>query len=446
MPSHLSEMIGKGAKLLPPITDKGFASYFDFLGSSCIVLLGDASHGTSEFYHARAEITKRLVEHHGFNTIALEADWPDAESLDRYVRQRPGPQTKMETDIPDGVPFKRFPTWMWRNREMQDLVHWLRDRNAALPMAERAGLFGLDLYSLGVSLGAVIQYLDHVDPEMAQKARRRYACMQPYAEEPSGYGLASLMSPEFKDCETKVTSMLRDLMKKRLDYASAQDDTEEFHSAEQNARLVADAERYYKSMYYRDDPSWNLRDRHMFETLARLIKFRGGKVVVWAHNSHLGDARYTGMSKRGELNLGQLCREVFGDQVAILGCGTHTGTVAAAHNWGGDMEVMNVVPSRPDSWERQAHDTGFRSFVLNIREASKNDESLKEELMKQKLERFIGVIYRPDTELQSHYSSAVLGKQLDAYLWFDESRAVQALEKTQPRTPLAQGETYPFGL
>ncbi|RDL37530.1 uncharacterized protein BP5553_04963 [Venustampulla echinocandica] len=445
MPSAISDVFSKGAKLLPPITDKTFSSYFDFLGSSRIVLLGDASHGTSEFYHARAEITKRLIEHHGFKTIALEADWPDAESLDRYVRQRPGPQANIEKDVPDGAPFKRFPTWMWRNREMQDLVHWLRDRNAALPKTERSGVFGLDLYSIGTSLDAVIKYLDQVDLEMAQKARRRYGCIQPYVDEPSRYGLESLLSPDFENCEKKIIAMLRDLMKKRLDYSSMHEDGEEFHSAEQNALLVADAEKYYKSMYHRDDPSWNLRDKHMFETLVRLMKFRGGKVIVWAHNSHLGDARYTGMSKRGELNLGQLCREVFGDETIILGCGTHTGTVAAADNWGGDMEVMNVVPSRTDSWERQAHDTGLKSFIFNIKEASSSDETLREKLMQKKLQRFIGVIYRPDTELQSHYSSAILGKQFDAYLWFDETHAVNALEKKQPKTPLSLEETYPFG-
>ena len=214
---------------------------------------------------------------------------------------------------------------------MQDLVHWLRDHNASLPKESRTGVYGLDLYGLGASLASVIKYLDHVDPEMAERARRRYGCLEPWVEDPAEYGLAS-MRAGFRSCEKGVISMLRDLLKKRLDYAARTDDGEEFHSAEQNARLVADAEHYYKSMYYRDDPSWNIRDRHMFDTLARLLKFRDGKVVVWAHNSHLGDARFTGMKKRGELNLGQLTREVFGDEATIVGCSTHTGTVAAAHH------------------------------------------------------------------------------------------------------------------
>lgn len=451
-----SDIICSVATRLPSITDKSFASHFDFLGSSRIVLLGDASHGTSEFYQARAEITKRLITHHGFKTVALEADWPDAECLDRYVRQRPGPQVRLakqepgesESDAAHSTPFKRFPTWMWRNREMQDLVHWLHDHNDVLPAAERAGMYGLDLYSLGTSIDAVIKYLDHVDPGMAQTARGRYAFLEGWSEDPQEYGLAATMlrGNEFQSCEKKVVAMLRDLLKKRLEYSVRNDDGEEFHSAEQNARLVADAEKYYRSMYYADDSSWNLRDQHMFETLARLRKFRGGKVVVWAHNSHLGDARYTGMSRRGELNLGQLCRESFGNDVALLGCGTHTGTVAAAHRWDGDLHVMDVVPSRPDSWERQAHDTGLDCFLLNIKDATSKDEDLAETLMKSRLERFIGVIYRPDTEKGSHYSSAILGKQFDAYLWFDKTKAVRPLEIRQPKTALASGETYPFGL
>lgn len=441
-----SNIIRGAATELPPITHKSFASHFDFLSSSRVVLLGDASHGTSEFYHARAEITKRLVEQHGFSTVALEADWVDAECLDRFVRQRPGPKTELAEHEPSDAPFERFPTWMWRNKEMQDFTHWLRDYNAAKPQSERAGVYGLDLYSLGASRGEVIKYLDSIDPSMAKTARRRYACLDPWVDDLAEYGMASMMSAEFKSCEAKVISVLSDLLKRRLEYSRMHGNGDEYHSAEQNARLVVDAERYYRSMFYADDKSWNLRDGHMFDSLSRLLKFRGGKVVVWAHNSHLGDARYTDMSKRGELNLGQLCREAFGNEVFILGCGTHTGTVAAAHDWDGDVNVMDVVPSRPDSWERQAHDTGLESFILNIREASSNDEQVKEELLQQRLERFIGVIYRPSSERASHYSRAVLGKQFDAYLWFDRTNAVRPLEEKHIHTPLGLQETYPFGL
>lgn len=442
----VSELIRAAATELPPITDKKFGAHFDFLSSSRVVLLGDASHGTSEFYHARAEITKRLIEQHGFKTVALEADWPDAECVDRYVRERPGPKTELRDSDPIKAPFQRFPTWMWRNKEVQDFTHWLRNYNTTQPKTERTGVFGLDLYSLGDSRSAVIKYLEEIDPTMAQTARRRYACLDPWVENPQEYGFASMMSPEFESCELKVTSVLRDLLKRRLEYSAAKSNGEEFHSAEQNARLVVDAERYYKSMFYADDKSWNLRDQHMFNTLTRLLKFRAGKVVVWAHNSHLGDARYTSMSRRGELNLGQLCRQTFGDDVAILGCGTHDGTVAASHDWDGDMQIMDVVPSRSDSWERQAHETGLERFVLNIREASSNDEDLKAGLMEQRLERFIGVIYRPGTERASHYSSAEIGNQFDAYLWFDRTKAVHPLETKHIETSLGLEETYPFGL
>ncbi|KFY22548.1 hypothetical protein V493_06519 [Pseudogymnoascus sp. VKM F-4281 (FW-2241)] len=442
----IAELIRASATSLPPITDKSFSGHFDFLSRHRIVLLGDASHGTSEFYAARAAITQRLIANHGFTTVALEADWPDAECIDRYVRQRPGPHTELKKNEPLDAPFERFPTWMWRNKEMQDFVHWLRGWNEDQSSRDRAGVYGLDLYSMGTSRDAVTKYLDSVDPVLAETARRRYACLDPWVEDPAEYGIASLMSPKFQSCEPQITSVLRDLLQRRLDYAIAINDGEEFHSAEQNARLVADAEVYYRSMYYADDKSWNIRDRHMFDTLSRLAKFRTGGIVVWAHNSHLGDARYTDMTRRGELNLGQLSREVFGNQVAILGCGSHDGTVAAAHSWDGDMQTMNVVPSRPDSWERVAHDTGLDTFLLNIRDAGLHNETLKKELEKQKLERFIGVIYRPETERQSHYSMAALGKQFDAYLWFDRTEAVRPLEKKQLKTPVGLEETYPFGL
>lgn len=420
MAPPLKDRIRSAARALPPITDPSFGQHFDWLGKYNVVLLGDASHGTSEFYQARAEITKHLIKTHGFNAIALEADWPDAEAIDRFVRQRPGPQVKPP---PEERPFRRFPTWMWRNREMQDLVHWLRDYNATIPNERRAGCYGLDLYSLGASLHAVIRYLDSVDPKMAKLARRRYGCLERWVDDPSAYGLASMIGG-FETCEKTVINMLMKLLQKRLEYSAVNQDGEEFHSAEQNARLVVDAERYYRAMYYRDNKSWNLRDTHMFETLQRLMEFKkNAKAVVWAHNSHLGDARYTGMGRRkGEINLGQLCRENFGQDVAIVGCGTHTGTVAAAHEWDEPMVVMNVNPSRSDSYERLAHEAGLERFLLDLRRGE-CDESLREELRKERLERFIGVIYLPETERQSHYSHAMLAEQFDAYLWFDNTKA-----------------------
>lgn len=448
--AQLQELFNNAVRPLPAISDPSFGSYFDSFGTYKVVLLGDGSHGTSEFYRARAEITKRLISQHGYTMVAVEADWPDAEAVDRYVRQRPGPKAGVGGKANDYVPFGRFPTWMWRNREMQELVEWMRDRNSKLPPEKRAGFYGLDLYSMGASIRAVIEYLDRVDPEAAKEARKRYGCLQPWIDDPTTYGLASLRGME--NCEGAVVKMLRDLLEQRLEYSQRDvKDGEEFHSGEQNAWVVKDAERYYKAMYYSSASSWTLRDTHMFETLARLFhnKPPDSKAIVWAHNSHVGDARYTSMGiRRNEVNIGQLCREKFGaENVAILGCGTHTGTVAAAHEWDDDVEVMKVRPSRNDSWEMLAHDTGISSFVLDLRR-DKINQDLRTALAAEnnRLERFIGVIYRPDTERISHYSQAYLHKQMDAYIWFDITEAVKPLEKVQPKTPLGMGETYPFGV
>ncbi|KAI9373431.1 erythromycin esterase-domain-containing protein [Aspergillus egyptiacus] len=452
--SDLTALVRSSLRPLPPISSPSFGSHFDSYGHNRLVLLGDGSHGTSEFYSARAEITKRLVTQHGFTMIALEADWPDAEALDRYVRQRPGHKARLgaRDDQPSheafDEAFERFPTWMWRNREMQDLVEWLREHNAARPQADKVGIYGMDLYSLGTSMKAIIEYLDQVDPAMGKEARRRYGCLEPWSGEPQEYGLEVVRG--MQDCEAQVVAMLRDLLAKRLEYAAHRADGEEFHSSEQNAYVVRDAERYYRAMYYSSAGSWTLRDSHMVDTLKRLVRFKpAGKVVVWAHNSHCGDARHTGMGiRRREVNIGQLCRETFGEEhVALLGCGTHTGTVAAASGWGDEMQVMQVRPSRRDSWERIAHDTGVESFLLDLRGgrmAREVQEALAEE--DRRLQRFIGVIYRPETERISHYSEADLVHQFDGYIWFDTTQAVRPLEVVQPKTALGDEETYPFGL
>ncbi|KAI9934273.1 hypothetical protein ASPWEDRAFT_152121 [Aspergillus wentii DTO 134E9] len=447
--TQLQELFNTAVHPLPPISDSHFASHFDSFGKYKVVLLGDGSHGTSEFYAARAEITKRLIDQHGYTMVAVEADWPDAEAIDRYVRQRPGPKAQIGGWAKNYEPFKRFPTWMWRNREMQDLVEWMRDRNTKVPAEQKAGFYGLELYSMGASIRAVIDYLDKIDPAAGKMARRRYGCLEPWVDDPTSYGLASLRGME--DCEAQVMKMLRDLLDRRLQYSQEDArDSDEFHSSEQNAHVVRDAEKYYKAMYYSSANSWTLRDTHMFDTLRRIFQHKpGSKAIVWAHNSHVGDARYTSMGlRRNEVNIGQLCREGFGeDNVAILGCGTHTGTVAAAHEWDDDMQVMKIRPSRDDSWEILAHDTGIPRFVLDLRKG-KIDPALRAALVAEnnRLQRFIGVIYRPETERISHYSQAFLHKQFDAWIWFDQSEAVKPLESIQPATPLGKGETYPFGL
>ncbi|KAJ5183514.1 hypothetical protein N7492_001130 [Penicillium capsulatum] len=448
--AQLQELFNRAIEPLPAIEDKSFASHFDSFADKQVVLLGDGSHGTSEFYQARAEITKRFIEKHGYTMVAVEADWPDAEAIDRYVRMRPGPKAQIGGIARGFEPFKRFPTWMWRNREMQDLVEWMRDWNKDKPPERRAGFYGLDLYSMGASIRGVINYLDSVDPATGKEARIRYGCLEPWMEDPTSYGLASIRGME--DCESQVMDMLRHMLEKRLEYMQSDPrDGEEYHSGKQNAHLVRDAEKYYKEMYWSSASSWTLRDTHMFDTLNRLLQHRpppAHKAIVWAHNSHVGDARYTSMgTRRNEINIGQLCRERYGhENVAILGCGTHTGTVAAAHEWDEDMQVMNVNPSRDDSWEIVAHDTGIPSFLLDLRR-TRLDPALRLALSGEyRLQRFIGVIYRPDTEKISHYSHAVIHKQFDGYVWFDRTRAVQPLETIQPATPLGKEETYPFGL
>jgi len=429
----LPEMIAAAAEPLPDFDDPGFGRLFDRFADRRLVLLGEASHGTAEFYRARAAITRHLVADHGFTIVAVEADWPDAATVDRYVRHR---------RARDGgePPFQRFPSWMWRNGVIAGLVDWLRTHNADLAEERRAGFYGLDIYNMSGSIAAVLAYLDDVDPEAAAVARERYGCLTRWQNDPATYGRAAL-TRGYAECEDAVVAQCRDLLEKHLDYAA--DDGDAFLDAAQNARLIASAERYYRVMYYGGAESWNLRDTHMFETLDHLLDARGAdaKAIVWAHNSHIGDARATDMGvARDELNIGQLCRERFGREAALIGFGTHTGTVAAATDWDGDMEIKQVLPSRRDSYERQCHDSGIGRFLIDL--SPGRHEALRRRLAEPRLERFIGVIYRPDTELWSHYSQAVLPDQFDAYVWFDETGAVTPLGPEHHR---GMPETYPFG-
>jgi protein-L-isoaspartate(D-aspartate) O-methyltransferase len=433
-----ADMIRAAAEPLAALDAREFATPFDRFADKRVVLLGEASHGTSEFYGARAAITRRLIEHHGFNIVAVEADWPDAASIDRYVRHRPSGT--------GAAAFQRFPRWMWRNTEVQAFVDWLREHNAPLAAEQRAGFFGLDLYNMRGSIAAVLEYLQRVDPQAAKVARQRYACLTPWQKDPATYGHA-VLTAGYEKCERDVIAQCRDLLARELEYA--REDGASFLDAAQNARLIASAERYYRVMYYGGAESWNLRDTHMFETLQHLLDAGGpqARAVVWAHNSHIGDARHTEMGyARDELNIGQLCREKFATQCALIGFGTHTGTVAAASNWDADVEIMQVRPSRQDSYERLCHDAGgerfaLERFLLDLRD----DTPLRRTLLEARLERFIGVIYRPDTELMSHYASASLPQQFDAYVWFDETRAVTPLGHEHLPAG-AVPDTYPFGV
>lgn len=430
----LPQMVADAAEPLPDIDDAGFGPIFDRYGDHRVVLLGEASHGTSEFYRARAAITRHLIENHGFTIVAVEADWPDAAAINRYAMH--GSAREFEETA-----FSRFPTWMWRNTDVENFGEWLRSHNGQISEPDnRAGFYGLDIYNMRGSISAVLDYLDEVDPEAARIARERYGCLTPWQRDPATYGQA-VLTQGYRDCEEQVVTQLRQLLDKRLEYETR--DGASFLDAAQNARLVKSAERYYRIMYYGGPESWNLRDTHMFETLEHVLEARGpdAKAVVWAHNSHIGDARATEMGAvRDELNIGQLCRERWGDNAALIGFGTHTGTVAAASDWGGEMEVKRVRASHEDSYERICHDAGVARFLLDLR----REDGLRRHLSEQRLERFIGVIYRPETELASHYANASLPQQFDAWVWFDETTALTPLDPENRREGVP--ETYPFGL
>jgi protein-L-isoaspartate(D-aspartate) O-methyltransferase len=437
MPRRITpaQRIAEAAETLPDLDDAAFGRLFDRFGDKRIVLLGEATHGTSEFYRARAAITRHLIQAHGFNIIAIEGDWPDAAVVDRQVRGLP-PAKSAET------PFTRFPMWMWRNVEMADFLTWLRQHNAQQPPMHRVGFYGLDMYSLSASIAAVLAFLDQVDPKAAEAARERYGCLEPWRDDPEVYGRWAL-DEDFKRCEGAVVTQLKELLAKRAAYTEQGDD-EPYFDAAQNARLVADAERYYRAMYYGATESWNLRDTHMADTLQYVLESRGplSKAVVWAHNSHIGDARATESgSERHRLNLGQLCRERWGEEVAAIGMGTHTGTVACTSRWGADMEIKAIRSSHEDSYEAWLHASGKPRFLLDLR--AQAHPVLHQQLLKRRLQRYIGVIYRPESELHSHYLEAALPQQYDAFLWFDETLPVTPLQKERGG---GAAEMFPTGL
>jgi len=428
----LTRVLRAHAESLPSPDALDFAESFDRFGDARIVLLGEATHGTHEFYAARAQITRRLIERHGFNIVAVEGDWPDIARIDDYVRHgaaRPS----------SGEPFIRFPTWMWRNHDVLAFADWLRDHNADLPERTRASMRGLDVYSLRDSIYAVIAYLDKHNPGEAEEARRRYGCLTPWQDEPQAYGHAVERSG-LGACEDAVLAQLNDLLGRRMDLIA--NDCESYFDAEQNARIVRAAERYYRSMYRGGVESWNLRDRHMFDTLQSLMAHReDARAVIWAHNSHVGNASATAMGWQGEFNIGELVRTAYGDQAVLIGFGTDRGTVAAASDWGGPMEVKQVRPARDDSWEGAFRRTGFARSLTDWRGGKKPE--LVAALSTSLLERAIGVVYRPENELLSHYFEAVLADQFDAFVWFEESRAVTPLGDERPH---GAPETWPFGL
>jgi protein-L-isoaspartate(D-aspartate) O-methyltransferase len=411
----VARLIRETAEPIPEIGASAVDALVERMAGARVVLLGEATHGTGEFYRMRARITRELIERHGFNFVAVEADWPDAARVDDYVLGG-RPRSKVEF-----TPFARFPTWMWRNEEVRTFVSWLRQHNLdERDSRARVGFHGLDLYSMFTSIAAVLAYLDDVDPTAARVARARYGTLTPWEKDPTAYGRAVLVGG-YQSSEGAVVTMLRDMLARRLDYAEK--DGERFFDAAQNARVVANAEAYYRAMYYGAVASWNLRDTHMFETLNALFSLYGpnARGIVWAHNSHVGDAAATEMSARGELNVGQLCRAKFRERAYIVGFGT----------------------DHPESYERLLHQSGVPAFALHLRDPRRR--ALRDELMAPRLERAIGVIYRPETERASHYFQAILPHQFDEVVWFDETQAVEPLAVGHAPTGDLP-ETYPFGL
>ena len=400
------------------------------IGDARFVLLGEASHGTHEFYRERSRITRRLIAEKGFAAVAIEGDWPSAARVNRYVRASGG-----DTSVAMALEgFERFPAWMWRNTDVLQFAGWLRRHNDALPAARRAGFYGLDLYSLFDSIATVLRYLERADPAAARRARERYACFDHFAKDSQRYGYATAFGMS-KSCEAEVLAQLVEMHSRPGGQGREPD--ERFH-AEQNARLVRNAEEYYRTMFSAHVSSWNLRDSHMAETLEALALHLSAdapaKIVVWAHNSHVGDARATEMGEHGEHTLGQLVRQRYRGQSALVGMTSFHGSVTAASDWGGPAERKRVRGALPGSWEALFHAAGVRNFFAP---AAQFEE--------RRLERAIGVVYLPQTERMSHYFHATLAGQFDVVLHFDETRALEPLEGIAAQTGEVP-ETFPAGV
>jgi erythromycin esterase-like protein len=438
---HDAALIGEAVRRISLPSD--YDPLIELAGQAQLVLIGEASHGTHEFYATRAALTRRLIEEKNFRLLALEADWPDMLRVHRYVTGRTN-----ERSVTDALAdFRRFPAWMWRNTVMTAFVGWLRGWNFRPEHeSDRTGIFGMDLYSMHASMEAVLQYLEKHDPEAAIRARRRYRCFEHFGEDPQAYGYATSHG-HAESCERAVVEQLVDLRRSYGEFLSrdGQIAEDEFFYAEQNARLVKNAESYYRSMFRGHEESWNLRDDHMTETLLALVAHspsQRGKVIVWAHNSHLGDARATEMSRRGEWNVGQLTRERFAGRVFNLGFSTYSGTVTAARDWGDPAECRVVQPGLSGSYEELFHATGVPRFWIDLQQSNDAIEILREP----RLQRAIGVIYRPETERLSHYFQSCLPQQFDAIIHLDETNALQPLDNTGGEWERGElPETFPEG-
>ncbi len=416
----------------------------EFIGDSSFVLLGEASHGTHEFYRERIRITQRLIREKGFTAVAVEADWPDAYRVNHYVQGE-----NADVDAVEALSgFRRFPAWMWRNADVLDFIGWLRTHNDSMDVSRRVGFYGLDLYSLHSSIGAVLSYLDRVDPDGARRARYRYGCFEHFGEDPQAYGYAASFGLS-DTCESEAVEQLVELQQRAVEYARRDGwiAVERFFNAQQNARVVKDAEQYYRTMFRGRVSSWNLRDQHMAETLDALVdhlerEHLPAKVVVWAHNSHLGDARATQMGRSGEWNVGQLVRQKYGRDCRLIGFTTYAGTVTASSGWDGPAERKRVLEARPDSYEGLFHKVDVPAFALTLEPGTHVAGGLSEPM----LERAIGVVYLPESELASHYFQARLSDQFDAVIHFDQTRAVEPLEPIAEPGVGEPAETFPSGV
>ena len=437
-------MEGLRAHLQPLAVDaRQYDGLLDLIGPARFALLGEASHGTHEFYRERAEITKRLITEKGFTAVAVEADWPDAWRVNRYAR---GLSDDADADAALSG-FQRFPAWMWRNTIVRDFVEWLRDYNTGLSPLRQVGFYGLDLYSLFTSIQAVLTYLDDVDPEAARRARYRYACFDHAAEDSQAYGYAASFGLK-ASCEAEVVQQLREMNRRAAEVPLTPGlERDESFYAQQNARLVRNAEEYYRTMFHGRVSSWNLRDSHMVETLYALDRYlttagAPPRIALWAHNSHLGDASATEMGERGEWNVGQLVRDRYADDAVLVGFSTHRGWVTAAANWHEPPQRKRVREGLPGSWEDVFHHAGTTRFLLPLRD----DAALRSLVALQRLQRAIGVIYRPDTERQSHYFYTRLAQQFDAVIHIDETSALEPLDEGQVWSDGEVPETFPSGV
>ena len=441
-PSALLDGVRRHLRPLPATAAED-AGLVEALSRCRFALLGEASHGTHEFYAERARLTQRLVRDHGFNAVVVEADWPDAWRVNRYIRGY-SDDTSAEAALSG---FERFPTWMWRNTVVVEFIEWLREFNRTRPQSQQVGFYGMDLYSLYTSIGAVLAYLDRTDPAAAQRARSRYACFDHYGEDSQAYGHAASFGMQ-SSCEDEVILQLREMNKRAMEFmAGSNEDRADLFFAQQNARLVRNAEEYYRTMFHGRVSSWNLRDSHMVETLQALDKHLQGlvgkvKMAVWAHNSHLGDASATEMGDIGEWNVGQLARDRWGDEAFLVGFSTHHGTVTAASEWDATAERKRVRPGLPGSYEDLFHQAGEDRFWLPLR----GNAELAELLQEKRLQRAIGVIYLPRSERQSHYFHTRLPAQFDAMIHIDATRAVQPLAPEPVWHAGEPAETYPSGL